>query len=325
MASNEQPIIIKRVEEDSDHGHHGGGWKVAYADFMTAMMAFFLLLWILASSDEEKLQGLADYFSPSLSQSHRAGDGLLDGTVTAADGAIDAGEGAATPVKVPTFGQENPLAVFDSRLRDQAPEVVVEYDTSGSAKPPSEQSALEAAREAQEATEAAQAESEWQAAQVHLQSEIMDKVVDTPALRALSENLRFERTSEGLEIQLVDRSGSSMFDKGSSRVDDLTRGLLSVIADAVADLPNDIMISGHTDSVPYSGATAYSNWELSADRAAATRRVLVESGVGSDRIARISGVADTDPLDPDQPDAPENRRISITIAYPKEIAAPAAQ
>ena len=126
---NEQTIVIRRTEESDEHAHHGGAWKVAYADFMTAMMAFFLLLWILAASDEEKLRGLADYFTPSLSESGGRGDGLLDGTVLAADGVLSGTDGAATPVQLPSFGQENPLAVFDSRLRDDRMTPAVPFDT----------------------------------------------------------------------------------------------------------------------------------------------------------------------------------------------------
>ena len=127
MATN-TPIVIKKVEEVSGGGHHGGGWKVAYADFMTAMMAFFLLLWILAASDEEALRGLADYFTPSLSQSGGRGQGMLDGTVIASNGDQGGSNSPEGDTRLPTFGMENPLAVFDSRLRDTETEALVEYE-----------------------------------------------------------------------------------------------------------------------------------------------------------------------------------------------------
>ncbi|MCR8550576.1 OmpA family protein [Salipiger sp. P9] len=316
---NEQAIVIKRIEEDDGHGHHGGAWKVAYADFMTAMMAFFLLLWILAASDEEKLRGLADYFTPSLSESGGRGEGFLDGTVLAQDGVMSGTDGPATPVQLPSFGQENPLAVFDSRLRDESPKAVVEYDT----RPEGERDTTTVNEEGQDGIEAAQAAAEaeraqqqWEEAQTRLEDQILEQVISNPELQALSENLRFDRTENGLEIQIVDKTGSSMFATGSARIADKTRELLRIIGEAVAELPNDLTISGHTDSVPYSGSGTYSNWELSADRANATRRVLVENGVSAARITGISGLADTAPLDPATPDAPENRRISVTVLYP---------
>lgn len=318
--NNEQAIIIKRIEEDGGHGHHGGAWKVAYADFMTAMMAFFLLLWILAASDEEKLRGLADYFTPSLSESGGRGEGLLDGTVLAEDGVMSGTDGPATPVQLPSFGQENPLAVFDSRLRDQSPNVVVEYDTRPEGERESatiDEPGQDGIEAAQTAAEAERAREDWEAAQDRLEQQISSQVVSTPELEALSDNLRFDRTEDGLQIQIVDKTGSSMFATGSARIADKTRDLLRIIADAVVDLPNDLTISGHTDSVPYSGAGTYSNWELSADRANATRRVLVENGVNAARITGISGRADTAPLDPAHPDAPENRRISVMVRYPE--------
>ncbi len=322
---NEQAIIIKKVEESGGHGHHGGAWKVAYADFMTAMMAFFLLLWILAASDEEKLRGLADYFTPSLSEAGGRGEGLLDGMVLAEDGVMSGTDGPHTPVQLPSFGQENPLAVFDSRLRDVDSQVVVEFDS----RPEGEQDSqtintgengvadgVAAAQAAADAAEAERAEQDWQETQDRLEETITDRVAEDPQLQALQDNLLFERSADGLEIQIVDKNSSSMFATGSSRIEARTRDLLRIVAEAIVDLPNEITISGHTDSVPYTRAGTYSNWELSADRANATRRVLVDTGVNPARISRISGLADTAPLDGEHPDAPENRRISVTLQYP---------
>ncbi|SDG93385.1 flagellar motor protein MotB [Alloyangia pacifica] len=325
---NEQAVIIKKIEETAGHGHHGGGWKVAYADFMTAMMAFFLLLWILAASDEEKLRGLADYFTPSLSEAGGRGDGLLDGMVLGQDGVMSGTDGPQSPVQLPSFGQENPLAVFDSRLRDPDSRIVVEFDTRPAGEQDSQTintgengiadgvAAAQAAAEAEAAAEQAErAEQEWQEAQERLEESITEQVAEDPELQAMQENLLFERTADGLEIQIVDKNSTSMFATGSARIEERTRELLRIVAEAIVDMPNDITISGHTDSVPYSRAGTYSNWELSADRANATRRVLVDTGVSPARITRISGLADTAPLDPEHPSAPENRRISVTLQY----------
>lgn len=344
MARNEQAIIIKKIEDDGGHGHHGGGWKVAYADFMTAMMAFFLLLWILAASDEEKLRGLADYFTPSLSESGGRGEGLLDGMVLGPDGVMTGTNGPRSEVQLPSFGQENPLAVFDSRLRDDFPQVVMEYETrpegtisdttagSGQASTTQDtatetdvkedpiQAAADAAAKAQAAAEMAEQQAEREEAMKRVEQTIIDKVAGDARLEDYVENLRFDRVPEGLDIQIVDKEGKSMFDTGSARINERTRALLRVIGEAIIDMPNAINISGHTDSVPYSQSKSYSNWELSADRANATRRVLVDTGISPSRITRISGLADTMPILGTDPSAPENRRISVTVNFPPVLA-----
>ncbi|WP_163851510.1 flagellar motor protein MotB [Pseudooceanicola aestuarii] len=340
MAGGNDPlIIIKKIEENDDHAHHGGGWKVAYADFMTAMMAFFLLLWILAASDEEKLRGLADYFTPSLSDSGGRGEGLLDGIVLGPDGVMSGTDGPKSDVQLPSFGQENPLSVFDSRLRDEKPQVVVEYETrpegtksdttagAGEAAEPSDvttpdpeaRDPLQTARNSAEAADATRQAAEREAEMTQLEASIIDTVAGRDDLADLAQNLRFQRTPEGLDIQIVDRDGRSMFATGSARIEDRTRQLLRVIGEAIVDLPNTLTISGHTDAVPYTRTTGYSNWELSADRANATRRVLVDTGIAQSRITRISGVAATRPLTPDDPTAAENRRISVTLNYPAAL------
>ena len=130
MADKNNVIIIKKVDGDGHGGHHGGAWKVAYADFMTAMMAFFLLMWILAASDEKAKRGLADYFTPSLSQSGGRGQGLLQGQVLGKDGILGGSTGENNVGSMPNFGRENPLARFDSRLKESKPEVVVEYEVA---------------------------------------------------------------------------------------------------------------------------------------------------------------------------------------------------
>ncbi|MWD28457.1 OmpA family protein [Aquicoccus sp. SCR17] len=314
MAARNEPIIIKRVEEDGGGDHHGGGWKVAYADFMTAMMAFFLLLWILAASDEEKLRGLADYFTPSLSEAGGRGDGMLDGEVLGPEGVMSGTDGPQSEVQLPSFGQENPLSVFDSRLREDSPPAVVEYEPAMEAAPgetpandaraPAKNAAMAAAQEAREAELDA------------VEHQIAEAVAGRPELSDLLGHLRFDRTAEGLKVQILDHDGRSMFELGSAQIGDSTRDVLRIVGTAIADLPYPVEITGHTDSLPFTRRAGYSNWELSADRANATRRVLVDTGVSPARIARISGLADTAPLLPDQPEAAENRRIGILVHYP---------
>lgn len=326
MATSNQPIIIKKVEGEGGGGHHGGGWKVAYADFMTAMMAFFLLLWILAASDEEALRGLADYFTPSLSQAGGTGQGMLDGTVIASNGQQGGSNSPQGDTRLPTFGMENPLAVFDSRLRDtEKTETIIEYQSDGdgmmteTAQEKSD-SAAEAEAERQANLEQYQAELKQRAADMDaLEEEIRQHIEERTDLADLGENLRFDRTPEGLLVQIMDNEGKSMFTRGSARVDTRTRDLLRIIGEAIMDMQNDIVITGHTDAVPFANSQGYSNWELSADRANATRRVLIDTGVSPSRIRRISGLADTDLLNTEDPEAAENRRINVMLSYPEPL------
>ena len=311
MATN-TPIVIKKVEEVSGGGHHGGGWKVAYADFMTAMMAFFLLLWILAASDEEALRGLADYFTPSLSQSGGRGQGMLDGTVIASNGDQGGSNSPEGDTRLPTFGMENPLAVFDSRLRDTETEALVEYEQQPDGtmvEKQQEQKESEAERVAAEQAniEQYQAEVKERAENMtRLEDEIRQHIQERTDLADLGENLQFDRTSDGLLVQIMDKEGRSMFTRGSARVDTRTRDLLRIIGEAIMDMENDIVITGHTDAVPFASNLGYSNWELSADRANATRRVLIDTGVAPARIRRISGLASTEPLNPADPEAADS-------------------
>jgi chemotaxis protein MotB len=326
MAQSNQPIVIKKIEGEGGGGHHGGGWKVAYADFMTAMMAFFLLLWILAASDEEALRGLADYFTPSLSQAGGTGQGMLDGTVIASNGQQGGSDAPMGDSRLPTFGMENPMAVFDSRLRDvEKTEVVVEYESNGDGtmtetSQAKKESVAQMEAEKQANIEQYQAEMKERAENMSsLEEEIRQHIQERTDLADLGENLRFDRTPEGLLVQIMDNEGKSMFTRGSARVDSRTRDLLRIIGEAIVDMQNDLVITGHTDAVPFANSQGYSNWELSADRANATRRVLIDTGISPARIKRISGLADTELLNKDDPEAAENRRINVLLSYPEPL------
>ena len=350
----EQTVIIKRVDDDGHDDHHGGGWKVAYADFMTAMMAFFLLLWILAASDEEKLRGLADYFTPSLSEAGGRGEGILAGQVLAEDGILSGTDGPRSEVQLPSFGQENPLAVFDSRIRyderhasaaspveggangeegglsdDQASLEMLNGATSNGTDgaEASELEGTDRERLNQQEIEAGFAELlEKEKARVEaleaVQAEVQAALAKEPNLSGFAENLRFELSEEGLEIQIVDNEGRSMFAVGSAQVEGRTRQLIDILAASIASSDWPLEISGHTDSLPYASGASYTNWELSADRANATRRALIARGVNASRIAGVNAYADTDPIGTTDAAAPKNRRIGILLKYPS--ASPAA-
>lgn len=328
MADKNNIIIIKKIEGDSHGGHHGGGWKVAYADFMTAMMAFFLLLWILAASDENAKRGLADYFTPSLSQAGGRGQGLLEGTVLGEDGILGGSTGSENVGQLPNFGQENPFVVFDSRLRNESPAVVVEYEvepnpemTEVGKSPEAQNNAIEATPDPKILKEAINKELEQKQAERDTlleaaQKQIEEAVKSDPKISDLSKNLIFELVPEGLLVQLVDHKGQAMFHTGSAQVQVDTREFIQAISRAIFELPYPIEVSGHTDATPYARQTGYDNWELSTDRANATRRIMVASGINPTKISRVSGFADQRLLNREDPKAPENRRIGILLMYP---------
>lgn len=295
-------IVIKRYDEEGGHAHHGGGWKVAYADFMTAMMAFFLLLWILAASDEEKLRGLANYFTPTLSDNGTSSDAASDLRPLAAPGILTGAQDVTGSVKVPSFGRDNPMMVFDSRLRDNPPEVVVEYLDSEEPSHPEDAAAEKAA-------DLRRLEIDQMA------DEIAERINSDAALSDLARNVRLEKSNGALTVQVLDQDERSLFASGSAEVSAKTRELLLAIGDVIAAQSQPVEIVGHTDAATYGSDNGYTNWELSADRANATRRTLIAAGIAPARFMRISGVADTQPIDTADLFAPENRRISIRLVF----------
>ncbi len=295
MADTNQPpiIVIKKVKKGG-HGHHGGAWKVAYADFVTAMMAFFLLLWLLGSTTDEQKLGISDYFSPeAVSIGQSGAGGLFGGTSLAVEGALTSAGGASVgAVSIPLPPSEPQTAEDDGEDGE---------DGDGGIE--------DASREALEEQLAEREQEQFEAAE----SALRQAILELPELVDLQESLVIDQTPEGLRIQLVDQEGVSMFASGSAKPNEHTRRLIAMIAKVVTQLPNKISVSGHTDSVPFRSASGYSNWELSADRANAARRLLLESGLDTDRIAGVQGLAATDPLLPDDPTSPRNRRVSIVL------------
>ena len=265
-------IVIKKVKKGGHGGHHGGSWKVAYADFVTAMMAFFLMLWLLSSASEEQLQGISTYFTPeTISQNQSGSGGLLGGTSLAEEGALRSEFGAPA----------------------------VQMDIPPPQTPEEREEIRVAQMEEQQLSDA--------------QEELRKAIESSEELQGLEKNIRIEETPEGLRIQLLDEDGTAMFPSGSTTMAEHTKVLLQKVAEIIEKLPQDISIEGHTDSVPFNRADGYSNWELSSERALATRRTLSEFGVKANRFSKVAGLADTDPLMPEAPANERNRRISITL------------
>lgn len=282
--ADERPIIIKRIKK-VEGGHHGGAWKVAYADFVTAMMAFFLLLWLLNAVTEEQKRGIAQYFRPTIAfQNTSATFAIL--------------QGQAQPMETMTGGSAAQTDLDDPEQTDPTDPEPADGD---GAKPVN----LEEA-------EATVAKAEDQQLQ-QIKDEISKAIEATPDLKELEKNLKIDKTEEGIRIQLLDQEKISMFPSGSANMNPRSQELLQKVAQAVSDLPNKIEISGHTDAAPYAGNANYSNWELSSDRANASRRVLVENGINPSRLRTVEGKADTEPFLKENPLDPQNRRISIVL------------
>ncbi|MFN9927970.1 MAG: flagellar motor protein MotB [Phenylobacterium sp.] len=288
MASGERPIVIKKIKKGGHGGHHGGAWKVAYADFVTAMMAFFLLMWLINTTSPEQKRGIADYFAPaSVSESTSGSGGILGGTALGSEGAKSAGSADVIQELAP-----------DSRNPNQG-------DSREGSKPQSpEEIAAEAMKEALRRQEAAAFASAAQSLRQALQT--------MPELAELSKNIIIDETPEGLRIQLVDQEGRSMFERGAIQPNDRARVLLRAVAKVVNQLPNRISIYGHT-SASGAGLKPETDWSLSAARADASRRILQSASVDADRVYQVSGKAASEPLYPDDPMLPGNRRIAIVL------------
>lgn len=260
-----RPIIIRRRKVV--HKHHGGSWKIALADFMTALMALFLVMWILSTSSPETREGIADYFSTPLLSA-------LTGDRQSVSSGIIPG------------GGPDPMSREGERLR-----------VDRRIPPPPSERQKRAFRELQRSIEMA--------------------IEQDPALHGIRNQLRFDMTREGLRLQLLDNEQRPMFALGSDAIAPYLQNLLHTMAPLLNDLPNELSISGHTDSLAYlNGHYGYSNWELSTDRANASRRELIQGGLASAKLLRVAGMADQVVMPNATADDPINRRIELVVLFP---------
>ena len=271
---SQRPIIVRRIKK-SAHGHHGGAWKIAYADFVTAMMAFFLLMWLLGSTAKGDLSGISEYFSQPMKVALFGGEGSGDAISLIKGGGKDLTRKA---------GQEN-KANMPAKKKTIDPE-------AGKA---------EAIRQEKAKLEELKIKFE--------------KKIDTHSiLKQFKKQIMIDITAEGLRIQIMDEKNRPMFTIGSAVLQPYTKEILSEISKVLNDVPNAISLSGHTDATPYSGGDrGYSNWELSADRANACRRELVSGGIEDGKILRVVGLGSAVLFDKNDPLNPVNRRISIIV------------
>ena len=287
MADKNQSIIIKKVKKAS-HAAHGGAWKIAYADFVTAMMAFFLLLWLLNSVTQEQLEGISNYFAPVSVASSTSGSGdILAGATMTEEGVAK----SSTSKDSVVVNLPHPKA------------------GTGGDESSGEESAAPSEEELEEERQKAAEQEQFEDAQEELEQAFSQ----LPQFQELSESLLIDTTPEGLRIQLLDKDGLPMFKSGSAEMLPNAQRLIQLVSKVIAKMPQKISISGHTDSKRFITKTGYSNWELSADRANAARREMVHSEVPFERVSRVIGKAATEPFLPNDPENAQNRRLAIVL------------
>jgi len=292
-------IIIKKVKKGGHAAHHGGAWKVAYADFVTAMMAFFLLMWLINTTTPEQKRGIADYFAAqNISKTSSGAGGVLAGKVFGQEGSRAGGAMSAITKATPPKPKDEAKSKMAGDQKGGA------NDTQGTASQSQEKSDDQMQRQLSSVDQ-----GNFEQAQISLRQ----AMAQMPDIAELSRNVVMTPTPDGLNIQLVDETGQAMFQPGTATLYPRTRVLLQQVARIVDRLPNRIAITGHTDAAKFVGPGGVTNWELSAARANAARAVLAAEGIDSDRIFQVSGKAGSDPLLPDDPYASSNRRISILL------------
>lgn len=293
-------VIIVRKNKGHGHGHHGGSWKVALADFMTAMMAFFLLMWLLEAATPKELIAIAGYFQAPGSNRYFVGPGGADAGVVQMQAPmenqpiLDVGESSPLDAGGIIGDTTNPVA---EETEKELEEIPADAEESAGAEELLEQLAQ---------FEQAQLEE--------LQDQLTEEINNADSvLNMLKEQIRMEFNELGLSIQIVDKARRSMFDEGSARLQIYSEDALVALAPIINKVPNKISIVGHTDAKPYSAGANYSNWELSSDRANSARRALLEGGYPEAKVVAVQGMASMAPLLPQNPTDPSNRRIAIVV------------
>jgi len=276
MSESKPTVVIRRVRKVKRGGHHGGAWKVAYADFVTAMMAFFLVLWLMAATSKPERAAISEYF--------RNPSPLSGSSATPAPGM--AGPGGASTSMIKLGG-----ATDVSRGNSNDP-----FQNQQEAVP----------------TPVQEREREKQRLEA-LKQELQEAISQSQALEPFKDQLLLDITPEGLRIQIVDQQNRPMFDLGSARLMPYTQAILQELSHFISQVPNRISLTGHTDTTAYSTRLGYSNWELSADRANAARRTLLEAGMDEAKVARVVGLSSSVLFDKANPQNPINRRISIVV------------
>jgi len=293
------PIIVKKIMDDGHGGAHGGAWKIALADMMTAMMAFFLLMWLLGASNADQRKSIADYFRPTSHSNVTMGklagsDGMLGGrSVIDPDGFPFAAKQTAAMERVTPRSQGGPT----------------ENDPSPNSEERNNPESLTEAEKKQIAEQKDKADFD------KLEKEVKESLAKNPRLENLTDQVKFVREKEGLRIEIIDKADFAMFGLGTTQLTPKAQVLLNEVAKSMTKMDNKLAIRGHTDSVAFANTDGRNNWSLSAERAEETRKIIGKKGVPENRFAKIEGVADSAPYNPNDPKDPRNRRISITVMY----------
>ena len=279
---NKKPIVVKRIKKMAG-GHHGGAWKIAYADFVTAMMAFFLLMWLLGSTSKGDMKGISEYFKTPLHVALSGGSGSGDSSSVIKGG-----------------GQDLTRSMGQVKSGELPPEKKIVN--------------LKAAQQEFLRTERKKEIEKLK----QLKANIENMIESNVKLQKFKNQILLDITTEGLRIQIVDEQNRAMFQTGSAQLEPYTKEILHEIGKTLNDVPNKIGLSGHTDAATYSaGGKGYSNWELSADRANASRRELITGGMAEEKIVRVVGLSSAVLFNKDDPLSPVNRRISLVVMNKK--------
>ena len=294
------PIIVIKKIQPGHGGAHGGGWKIALADMMTAMMAFFLLMWILGASQDVQRKSVADYFTPSNSLAQ------VQMGATAGSNGLFGGRSIIDPDGFPYTAKQTAMMQMVTPRSEGGPTENEPSPNSENARDNDSQSKTEQ-KEATEAADKANFDK--------MEKEVREQLAANPNLEQVQNQVQFVREKEGLRIEVIDKADFSMFPLGSTKLQPQAQALMTEIAKSLAGTDNKLSVRGHTDSLAFANKGGRNNWSLSAERAEATRATLEKSGIKSDRFTQIEGVADTAPYNPNDPKDPRNRRISITVKF----------
>ena len=302
-----RPIIRKIIVEEGHGGAHGGAWKIALADMMTAMMAFFLLMWLLGASNEDKRKSVADYFRPASHSQIAFGElagsnGLFGGTsIIDPDGFPFTAKQTALLERLTPQAQGGPGADNGSSKEENNREGPAQDAPSGQTG--------KGDKDGQGSSKQGEDQDNFD----KIEKDLKKKLSEDKQLQRLQEQVNFTRDKDGLRIDVIDKADFAMFNLGTSEMTGRAAKLIQEVANSIKGTPNKVAIRGHTDSLGFSADSVRNNWTLSTERADATRQIMQGAGIGSSRFARIEGVADTAPFVPSNPADPRNRRVSITI------------
>ena len=289
-------ITIKKIMDDGHGGAHGGAWKIALADMMTAMMAFFLLMWLLGASNADQRKSVADYFKPTSQSNVTMGklagsDGMLGGSSV-----IDTDGFPFSAKQTNMLNMVTPRSQGGPTENDPSPNGADSKESGQDGDP---------GKKGKEAADQANFDK--------MEKDIKEAMAQNPKLENLKDQVKFARDKDGLRIEIIDKADFAMFGLGSTNMTPRAQALLAEVGKTLASMPNKVAIRGHTDSLKFANTDGKNNWALSAERAEETRKIIGKKGIPDSRFAKIEGVADTAPYNPNDPKDPRNRRISITV------------